>query len=619
MAPDVRQGGQSDAGGVRRPGPIPLDHLSQGRPRSQQQNRPASIPADHVAGARPHSQQESRATRQRRPPQQEHSHLGSEVAAAVSSSTGVPRQLPRSRAAAAALANAGAEHSVSQVVAAARKALADAREMHKKGRDEEAVDMLVEWLDGPPADPRDAEMQELLQAMVALGCWLCNTLATRHLHARRVARAFGYTTTCERWLALRRIGKDDSGSEEMWARLQYDRALNAAELAQSSGDRPKAIWLLRECEHLQVAVPSLPDPEATHLCLAEVLLQSGRYAEAVTAAVRATQLLRKQAVDDEERKIYGLLFAISLEQAALCAMGATAGSGPPPLRALRCLADAEAAWALVKPASEGEPSPGIEAARALLMEMRAVHEKILQQAQAAHNVALSTAQAKAKSKKAKEDMPPSQSLSSLVLGQHSPGQSRHGKSHQSEKPRRFKGAGSPAKKHNMSDGERQVTWRKGAMRHKELCSDTRHLQDQMRYSTMHTEMTCNTPPPEPEDAPTGLAGGLAAALAGGLLGAARPKIQKSVTERLADATESCILQKTQTAVLHRLSQHSPGMFSDLDVSELPMSKAKTMPALTPVLSRSSSGSKMAGMAGHRNTSKVQSAGPDALEALAGTP
>lgn len=308
----------------------------------------------------------------------------------------------RSRAAAAAIA-AAAESKFdkfpnfdnaspaepSTPAAAARVGLAEARELHREGRDEEAVDILVEWLDGPVPSARDIELNDLRQAMVALGCWLCNTLATRHLHARRVARAFGYTTTCERWLGLRQASADDGSAEEMWARLRYDRALNAAELAQSSGDRNKAIELLRVCERLQSAVPSLPDPEAGHLCLAEILLQSGRPAEAATAAVRAMQLLRKQPVEDEERKVYGLLFALSLEQAALAALG-TAASGPPPLRALRCLPDAEAAWALTKQSEEGA-TPGVEAARALLVEMRTVHGRLLQQASSAHSAAHSAA------------------------------------------------------------------------------------------------------------------------------------------------------------------------------------------------------------------------------------
>merc|ERR1740117_677145 len=122
--------------------------------------------------------------------------------------------------------------------------------------------------------------------------------------------------------------------------------------------------------------PSLPDPEAAHLCLAEVLLASGRYPEAATAAVRAMQLLRRQPVDDEERKIYGLLFALSLEQAALAAT-VPIDKGLPPLRALRCLPDAEAAWTLTKPSDEGS-TPGMDAARALLSEMRSVHGRLLQ-------------------------------------------------------------------------------------------------------------------------------------------------------------------------------------------------------------------------------------------------
>jgi len=276
--------------------------------------------------------------------------------------------------------------AASTPTALARLSLTEARECHGDGRDEEAVDILVEWLDAYPTS-QDAELRELLQAMVALGCWLCNNLATRHLFARRVARAFGYTTTCERWLCLREVPVNHSKDAEMWARLQYDCALNAAELAQSSGDRLKAVALLRECERLQASAPSLPDPEAAHLCLAEVLLESGRNAEAATAAVRAMQILRKQPVEDEERKVYGLLFALSLEQAALAAAG-TAGMGPPPIRALRCLPDAEAVWSLAKHSeSEEGGTPGSDASRVLLGEMRTVHGRLLQQAAKAHSEA----------------------------------------------------------------------------------------------------------------------------------------------------------------------------------------------------------------------------------------
>lgn len=344
-------------------------------------------------------------------PQQQRAFLGSEVKRLVGDRSGgnmvkkdpAARPLPRSRAAAAAIAASGHQQGPPEVIApsqptsspsatAARAALADARELHREGRDEEAVDVLVEWLDGPaPESGQDLEMKDLSQAMVALGCWLCNNLATRHLHVRRVARAFGYTTTCERWLALRQASWQDGGSEDMWARLRYDRALNAAELAQSSGDRAKAIILLRECERLQETVPSLPDPEAPHLCLAEVLLQSGRLAEAATAAVHAMKLLRSQPIDDEERKVYGLLFALSLEQAALAAM-ATPSSGPPRLRALRCLPDAEATWALTAQCDEGSESQGVQAARALLQEMRNVHGRLLQQAANAHSAAHAEAQ-----------------------------------------------------------------------------------------------------------------------------------------------------------------------------------------------------------------------------------
>jgi len=415
--------------------------------------------------------------------------------AVVVNGNAAARPCPRSRAAAAALANAAERADMSAQLddsipaapstpaAAARWGLAEARQLHREGRDEEGVDILVEWLDGPAPSPHDAEMQELQQAMVALGCWLCNTLATRHLHARRVARAFGYTTTCERWLGLRQVAPDDSSSEEMWARLQYDRALNGAELAQSSGDRPKAICLLRECERLQAAVPSLPDPEATHLCLAEVLLQSGRHAEAATAAVCATQLLRKQAVDDEERKIYGLLFAISLEQAALAAMGSGAGSAPPPLRALRCLADAEAAWALVKPSllpsGSAGATPGIEAARALLLEMRAVHARLLQRATtahtAAHTMALSQSAPRLTIAETTAEMT-APNLHHLLDGNACVTQRKKSK----DKKKSSMGSPSKALLNAASLEQRDMRMKKGMARHKEIQEDVKQLQQQMR-------------------------------------------------------------------------------------------------------------------------------------------
>lgn len=252
-----------------------------------------------------------------------------------------------------------------------RIALSEARELHRDGRDEEAVDILVEWLDQPLPESLARDMHALHQAMIALGCWLCNSLATRHLHARRVARAFGYTRTCERWLAQREVVPD--GSTEIWARLQYDRALNAAELAQSSGDQVKAIAMLRECETLQAVSPSLPDPEAIHLCLAEVLMQCGRNAEAAAAAVCATDILRQPNLEDD-RKVYALLFALSLEQAALARI-----DGPVPARALKCFTDAEAIWTEVAGGCSWatSASAGAQAIHALLMEMKSTHDSLL--------------------------------------------------------------------------------------------------------------------------------------------------------------------------------------------------------------------------------------------------
>lgn len=330
-------------------------------------------------------------------------------------STVAPRQ-----AEAQAQAEAGNGQAQSSVLQQARPALAAARELHREGRDEEAIDVLVEWLDAggpsPPSSPtegqviseqfsEDPDFVEVHQAMIALGCWLCNTLSTRHLHARRVARAFGYTRTCERWLAKVK----DNTNGEMWLRLRYDRALNAAELAQSSDDQPKAIVMLHECERLQAKMQAPPNPEAVHLCLAEVLQQSGQYVEAANAAAQAIDLLRQQNVEGNERKVYSLVFALSLEQAALASLagiplanapapsGSESGLTPtdntvvrapppvaatPPVRAMRCLSEAEAAWTMNIGADAGPINAASDAVRGLLAQMRYVHRDLVMAAAA---------------------------------------------------------------------------------------------------------------------------------------------------------------------------------------------------------------------------------------------
>lgn len=248
--------------------------------------------------------------------------------------------------------------------------LAAARQFHREGRDEEAVDLLAQRFESRVVEDETggADAAGTYQAMLAMGCWLCNSLATEHLLARRVARAFGYTRTCEQWLDMRGIPQADDADAEMWLRLSFDRALNAAELAKASDDLPQSLEMLRKCERLQASMHVPPrDPEVVHICLAEVLLQRARHAEAASAAARAVELLQPQLVAGDERKAFALLFALSLQQSALDA----AGQIP---CALRCLAAAEAAWAYSIPEDGGQDPPGgAEAARKLLARMRQVH------------------------------------------------------------------------------------------------------------------------------------------------------------------------------------------------------------------------------------------------------
>jgi len=216
-------------------------------------------------------------------------------------------------------------------------------------------------------------MLSVQQAIVALGCWLCNRVATGHLQKRQVARAFAYTRTCERWLKLRRGPSDD-----MWLKLRFDCAFNAAELAQSSEDLPKAVDKLRACERLQSAMQDPPEPEAVHICMAEVLLQGRRHIEAAVASQRAVDVLQPQQGHGNERKRYSLLFAYALEQSALAAVD-------PEFeltlrrRALQCLPDAEAAF-FAAPCDE--PTPVDEASRALLAQMRRLHYELMLRHQA---------------------------------------------------------------------------------------------------------------------------------------------------------------------------------------------------------------------------------------------
>jgi len=261
----------------------------------------------------------------------------------------------------------------------AKSLLAKAQHFHRRGQDEDAVELIMEWLDrsggaeiGVSAgwEAEDGEMVAVQQAMVALGCWLCNALATGHLIARRVARAFGYTRACQRWLALQRPPGHGERPSEMWLRLRFDQALNAAELAQTSDDLPTVVAMLRECERLQAFMEAPAEAEAVHICLAEALLRGCCFAEAARAAQAAAALLGPQQRPGAEgaRKVYSMLFALSLEQSAL---GALEGpERPPPERALQCLPDAEAAWLL---GSSGGPSPADEASLALLERMSRAH------------------------------------------------------------------------------------------------------------------------------------------------------------------------------------------------------------------------------------------------------
>lgn len=259
----------------------------------------------------------------------------------------------------------------------ARAVLAEARQLHRSDKSEDAVEMLVAWLDTPgsaaiASAAADNETLAIFQAMLTLGCWLCNLLATRHLQCRRVARAFGYTRTCERWLAARASGIVSQDNDEIWLRLHFDCLLNSAELAQISDDSSKALSCLKECEKVQKVMSKHSDPEAVYLCQAEVLLNLKRFQEAATAAARAAEVLKpQQQPSGGEKKAYSLIVALSLEQAALIALGGH--TGPIPARALRCTAEAQSAWLL----SNFEPNtPGCMAAQALLAQMRTLHNQI---------------------------------------------------------------------------------------------------------------------------------------------------------------------------------------------------------------------------------------------------
>lgn len=261
----------------------------------------------------------------------------------------------------------------SKIADQARCALGAARQAHGASQDADAIEMLAAWLDGGKAlaKEQDPELVTVHQGMVALGCWLCNAVATRHLSKRQVARAFTYTRTCDRWLSLRK-----GPSDNMWLKLRFDCHFNAAELAQTSDDTPKAIAMLRECEKLQLAMKEPPEPEAVYICLAEVLLKVGQHEEAAGAAQHAASALKVQQLDGNERKRYSLLFALALEQSALGAvMKANGIHGFASERALRCLPDAESIWFA---ASSDSPSPVDNACRELLVRMRRLHHSLLQ-------------------------------------------------------------------------------------------------------------------------------------------------------------------------------------------------------------------------------------------------
>eukprot|EP00929_Paragymnodinium_shiwhaense_P120275 TRINITY_DN92203_c0_g1_i1.p1 TRINITY_DN92203_c0_g1~~TRINITY_DN92203_c0_g1_i1.p1 ORF type:complete len:469 (+),score=74.43 TRINITY_DN92203_c0_g1_i1:126-1532(+) len=291
-----------------------------------------------------------------------------------------------------------------EVMLKMRSSLADARELHRSGKDEEALEKLAPWLEkleretteaarttphGKQRSPVAAEASVLTvqQAMLALGCWLCNACATRHLQAGRVARAFGFTHLCERWLDLRKPelgGKalGDQSGEDMWLRLLYDCSLNSADLAQASEDVQATTAALRTCEKLLGLATDLPDPEAVHMHLAEALMQEGDFAEAAMSARRAHEVLSVQALqadcaDDEDslRRVCSILYALSLEQMAL---SNTSGPGlPPPSRSLKCFLEAERIWFQRTdgaPKADGNSQSGAEAAASsLLARMRQTH------------------------------------------------------------------------------------------------------------------------------------------------------------------------------------------------------------------------------------------------------
>lgn len=260
----------------------------------------------------------------------------------------------------------------------ARTALADAKKLLKKqGQEARVVDLLVRYLEscgisgasGEGSQEGDAaDLVAFQQDIIALCCWLCNSLATQYLRTSKVARAFACTRTCEKWLKFRRVRCDDD-----WLRLRFDCAFNAAELAKASDDLPQAVKKLWLCARLQSSMRKPANPEIVHISLSETLLQCESFAEAAQIAHNAVEILKCQQIDKDERKRYALLFALTLEQASLSSLDFSPGSGAPE-RAMACLAEAEMA-SFRAPCDE--PTPVDEAARALLEQMRRLHCQLL--------------------------------------------------------------------------------------------------------------------------------------------------------------------------------------------------------------------------------------------------
>lgn len=274
----------------------------------------------------------------------------------------------------------GGRKSSSAYLLQARRVFEQAQGASLNGRMMDGVQILVHWLEvcektgkffEPPSHAKgNAESDDLFrvqQKILSFCCCLCNELAAGHIKKCEVENAWICTWMCEKWLSFNK-GPDD----ENWLGVRFDCAFNAAELAMTKNDVECAVQHLRMCESLQENMANPHCVESIHICLAEALLRSGQFDEASASARTAVKLARRTTQD--ERKRYAVIFALTLEQAALSSSFAQNGNQLVLDRALGCLPEAESVvfvWA-----SE-QATPVDEATQSLLEQMRRFHYDLL--------------------------------------------------------------------------------------------------------------------------------------------------------------------------------------------------------------------------------------------------